>query len=67
VLQGMVLRHGENVEAEDRLEEGRVAEGHDAFLLLRKLEANCHRSTFGPAGRRVKQRRSDLLLSESVD
>jgi hypothetical protein len=67
VLQGVVLRPHENVQAEDALEERRVAEGDDAVLVGGELEADRYRRTFELPAARVKRGRSDPLLSESVD
>jgi hypothetical protein len=67
VLKGVVLRLGEDVEAQDALQKWGVAEADDTVLLGGKLEADRDQPTFGVSAARVKRRRFDLLLSESVD
>jgi hypothetical protein len=57
VLERMVLRLGEDVQAEDALEERRVAEGDAAVLSFGEFEANRDQPTIGVAARRVKRSR----------
>jgi hypothetical protein len=65
VLKSVVLGLCKNVQAQDALEERRVAEGDDAVLIVRELEADRDRPTFDFSRACVKS--SDSLLGESVD
>ena len=50
-----MLRVRQDVEAEDALEERRVAEGEDAFLLVTEFEAERYQSTFRVSAACVKR------------
>jgi len=58
----MVLGLREDVQAEDALQERRVAEGDDAVPLVAEFEPNPDLSTFDVCGLEVKSVRCDLLL-----
>jgi hypothetical protein len=55
VLESVMLRLRQDVEAEDALEERRVAEGEDAFLLVTEFEAERDQSTFRVSAACVKR------------
>jgi len=56
VLEGVVLGLGKHVQAEDCLEQRRVGECDDPFLVVAELEADCHLRTIERRARDVKAR-----------
>jgi hypothetical protein len=64
MLEGVMLRLGEHVQAEDGLEQGRVAEGECGVGGFPEAEADGDAPSLPWPGRAVKPRATDLLSSE---
>ncbi len=66
VLERVVLRLGEHVQAQDGLEERRVAEGERRRRAPRRVRSESRSPTIGRAARHVKHDRFDLLLANQL-